>query len=394
MQYISAGGEPDKTQAPLNAAQDIAAHLAWEGRYEGGNWVRLKGVVRPQDPPLRAFNLPGYAWYAAVMWRAFPRAHRYIQIPVVVLLTVSVAWFAAILGGPLLGLVAGLIAALDPFMVVHGPVWDDAVFGTALLWTIFAIAAHRWRHAAAPSRWPELMLLAGLAALAAVTRTEAQVLLLGLAIYIWLFPTLRPLRRMSLAAAVGVVLAVTAWGVRNQHAIGEFLTTSTHDGITLWESNGPLARRALALGQVDRLSEDSTVMRAYWAPTQTLTEAGADAYFRHAATRYIRSHPIDVLETSLAKLAVSVTGVRPEKPLSDRRNLASIIDDAALAALAFTGLVRRFRLLPRQSRMTALGLLLPLAGVMLGFLLIGPAGIRYWLTLRALIWILAAAAIC
>jgi hypothetical protein len=66
--------------------------------------------------------LPGYVWYAAAAWRAFPRAHRYVQVPVVILLTIAVAATAAALGGPMLGLLSGVIAALDPFMVVHGPV--------------------------------------------------------------------------------------------------------------------------------------------------------------------------------------------------------------------------------------------------------------------------------
>jgi hypothetical protein len=393
IQYLSARTEPDKTLAPLNAAQEIAAHLAWEGRYYGGNWVRLKGAVRPEDPPLRAFNLPAYVWYAAAMWRAFPRAHRYIQIPVVVMLTVAVAATAAALGGPTLALLSGLIAALDPFMVVHGPVWDDAVFGTALEWVIFAIAVDRWRRPRAGRAWTEDICVLGLAGLAALTRTEAQVLLPALAAVAWFLPTLRPLRRTSLFATAGVVIAVSAWGIRNESAVGVFLPGSTHDGITLWESNGPASRRALHLGQVDRLSEDSSVMLPYWSRTATMTESGADAYFRREAVRFTASHPTDVAATALEKLVVSLTGVRPESPLYDKRNTVSLVDSGLLLVLAVTVVLHLRDRPPPSTHTTLLALVAVLTVAVIGLLLIGPAGIRYWLTLRVATWILAAQAL-
>jgi hypothetical protein len=390
IQFLSARGEPDKTLAPLNAAQEIAAHLAWEGRYVGGNWVRLKGVVRPEDPPLRAFNLPGYVWYAAAMWRAFPRAHRYIQIPVVVLLTVAVAATAAALGGPMLGLLSGLVAALDPFMVVHGPVWDDAVFGTTLEWLIFAIAVYRWRQTRSSVAWTENIIVMALAGLAALTRTEAQAVLLVLTAVVWALPSLRALRRTSLFAALGVVIAVSAWGVRNESAIGTFLTGSTHDGITLWESNGPAARQALRLGQVDRLSENPSVMQPYWSATMPMTEAGADSYFRRAALRYISAHPVETGKTAFGKLVVSVSGVRPERDLNNERNLVSIIDNGLLLVLSLAAVFQLTRRPPRLRHAVLLVMITVSASAIVGLLLIGPAGIRYWLTLRGMTWMLSA----
>jgi hypothetical protein len=393
IQLVSASTGPDKTYSSLNAAQEIAGNLAWKGRYEGGNWVRLKGVVRPQDPPLRAFNLPGYVWYAAAMWRAFPWAHRYIQIPVVVTLTVAVAATAALLGGPTLGLLSGLIAALDPFIVVHGPVWDDAVFGTALLWVIFAIAIHRWRRDRDTDNtdvWAQDILVGVLAGLAALTRTEAQAIVLALAVLVWILPALRPLRRTSLLATAGVVIALTAWGIRNEGAIGAFHTGSTHDGVTLWESNNAFSRRALAQGQVDHLWLDSSLMLPYWSQTAAMTEAGADAYFRHAAAGYIASHPGDIALTSLDKLAVSLSGVRPEQPLRDSRNVVSVAYDAVLILLTAIAVAQLARAPRLPTRMTLLQVLAIVTIVVIGLLLIGPAGIRYWLTLRAAMWTLTA----
>lgn len=389
IQFVSASGPHDKTLEPLNAAQEIATNLAWKGQYYGGNWVRLKGVHRPEDPPLRAFNLPGYVWYLAATWRAVPQFRRYLQIPVVILLTVSVAWFAFTVGGPLLGLIAGLIATLDPFIVVHGPVWDDAVFGTAILWLIIAIAAHRWHQHPAPSRWPELIIVSFFAAIASLSRTEIQVLLVVLAVCVWTIPTLQSLRPIATSAIVATMIAVTAWGARNQQVIGRFLTGSTHDGITLWESNGPFARHALALGQVDRLSQDSSMMRPYWSQTTNLTEAGADAYFRREAVRYSRSNLGDVAQTALVKAIVSISGIRPEEPLSDRRNVVALVDNLTLLLLAAIALPLRIARPPARDR-SPLILLAASAAVVAAFLLIGPSGIRYWLDLRPAAWVLAA----
>ena len=395
-QLVSAATGVDKTNLPVNAAQEIAGHLAWDGRYEGGNWVRLKGRVRPEDPPLRAFSLPGYPWYAAAMWRAAPWARRYIQIPAVVLLTVAVAATAAALGGPTLGLLSGIVAALDPFLVIHGPVWDDAVFGTAVVWVMFAVAAHRWRRGinqVSWLAWTDDILVAALAALSALTRTESRALVLALAAVVWALPTLRPLRRGALFAVAGVAVAMAAWGMRNERALGVFDTGSTHDGVTLWESNSPISRRALAMGQVDHLSNDSSVMLPYWSQTTAMTEAGADAFFRAEAVRYITSHPVDVAETAADKLLVSVSGIRPERPLHDTRNVVSIVDDALLIILSAFAVVRLARRPRDEARTALLALLAAATALVTGFLLIGPAGIRYWLTLRAAAWILAAYAV-
>jgi hypothetical protein len=330
------------------------------------------------------------------MWRAFPWAHRYIQIPVVITLTVAVAATAALLGGPTLGLLSGAIAALDPFIVVHGPVWDDAVFGTALLWVIFAIAIHRWRRDRDTNNtdlWAQDILVSVLAGLAALTRTEAQALIPALAVLVWILPTLRPLRRTALLAAAGIVIAVTAWGIRNESAIGVFHTGSTHDGITLWESNGPISRRALAQGQVDHLWQDSSLMLPYWSRTVAMTEAGADAYFRREAVRYISSHPIDVAKTGLDKLMVSISGIRPERSLYDGRNMVSIVDDVLLLILGTIAVVQLARRPVGQAQAAFLVIVGVLTTMIMGLLLIGPAGIRYWLTLRAGVWILSAQAI-
>jgi|GEM_PF-2477071 len=393
VQIISAGAGIDKTRRPVNAATEIAEHLRADGRYEGGSWVRLKGVVRAQDPALRAFNLPAYVWYLDIAERVTPALRRYAQIPVIVLLALAIAGAASALGGPVLGLVSGLIATIDPFLLVHGPVLDDAVYGTALLWAIVAIAVHRWSLRASTARVPtpsEQVAVAVLAALAALTRQEAQLLLIALALVVWIAPILRPIRAMAVVAVVSATLAVVGWGMRNERAIGVFDVGSTHDGITLYESNGAVSRRALALGQVDHLSQDSSVMAAAWRRTAAMSEAEADAYFRRAALQYIAGHPLDVGRTAIEKLGVSIIGVRPERSMLDPRNVAASLDAAALLFLSAAAVARLARCWRGAGASALLAILAILGGVTLALLAIGPAGIRYWLTLRGALWILAA----
>jgi hypothetical protein len=352
-----------------NAAPYVGRMLAATGRLELTDWSRLKGTTRPQDPPLRAFELPGEPLWVAAGTRTGIDVRDYWNVPVAALLIVSIAAVALALGGPELALIAGFVAALDPVTLLHASNRDDAVLGSALLWTVFAIIALRWRG------WGLVALFLA-AGVAAITRMEAGLMIVPLL-------AVRSVRRPALVAVAGVVVALAAWGVRNQRAIGHFTVGSTHDGITLWESNGPFALRSLSLGQVDIVSLNRTVMAPIFAQTQDLDEVGADAFFKGQAVRYMASHPLDVARTAAAKIAVSIASVHPDLPLTAPRNLAAMLENALLLVLAGFGLAR-FARSPVAIIFAAMGL------ITLALLAFGPAGMRYWLTLRAACWILTA----
>ncbi len=253
--------------------------LAATGHLELTDWSRLKGGTRPSDPPLRAFELPGEPVWVAAGTRTGLRVWDYWNVPVAALLIVSIAAVGLALGGPTLALVAGFVAALDPVTLLHASNRDDAVLGAALLWAVFAIIALRWRG------WGYVALFIAAGA-AAITRMEAVLLIVPLL-------ALGPIRRAAAIAVAGVVMALGVWGVRNQVVLGHFVIGSTHDGITLWEANGPFARGSLALGQVDIVSMNKTVMAPIFAETQDLDEVGADAYFKRQALRYMALHPLE-----------------------------------------------------------------------------------------------------
>ena len=136
-----------------NMALVIAWNLATTGRYEGGNWVRLKGVVVPTDPPLRSYHLPGEPAYLATgLALRRPELFTYWHVPVAVLLVVATAACALALFGPDAALLAGVIGAVDPFIVAHGAVYDDTFLGAALFWLIAAIAARSLERCTRPAR--------------------------------------------------------------------------------------------------------------------------------------------------------------------------------------------------------------------------------------------------
>jgi hypothetical protein len=352
-----------------NAAPFLGRVLAAYGKLELLDWTRLKGQTQPQDPPLRAFELPGEPIWVAAGTRA-GNLFDYWNVPVAALLIVSVAAVALALGGPTWALIAGGIAALDPVTLLHASNRDDVVLGSALVWAVFAMIALRWRGIG----YVPLFLAAGAAA---ITRMEAVLLIVPLLAF-------APIRRSAIIAVAGVVVALGAWGLRNRLVLHHFMVGSTHDGITLWESNGPFALQSLSLGQVDIVSMDVTAMAPIFAHTQHLDEIGADAYFRQQAVHYMTSHPLDLARTSIAKIAVSLASVHPNMPLTAPRNLAAMLDNALLLALAALGLtqVKRWR-----------WPLILLCLVTLVMLAIGPAGMRYWLTLRGALWVLAAATV-
>lgn len=379
-----------------NAAFVIASNLAASGRYEGGSWVRLKGIERPTDPPLRSYHLPGEPLYlAAGLALHRPALFTYWHVPVAVALVVATAAMALALFGPAAALAAGTIAALDPLMVVHGPVYDDTFLAAALLWIVAAIAIGRWTHRGSDRPGTRRLgeagttiVLAAVSAWAAVTRTETSLALAGAALCCCLLPALRPLRRVGLAMALGVALGLGAWGARNAVVQHHLLLGSTHDGVTLWESTEPEAGRALALGQVDALSTDPAVVGAVWRQTIDQDEATANRIFTRAALQDIAADPVRVAAFGARKVALSFIGLRPELSRSAARNVVSIGTTVLLVLAAAVGLAR-MRGRRDADRRVAGGAAMLLGLEILAVLMLGPVGLRYWIAWRPVLWILA-----
>ena len=392
LQTVSARWLVTSVETP-NAGREIAEGLAAGGRYEAAYGARLWGPIAAMRERPRAYLLPAEPLYLAAVFRVLPPSlHRYAHVPITTLLVVAVAAFAASFGGARLGAAAGVLGAVQPFVVLHGPVWDDTFLAAAMVWLVLAILSREWGRGVVQRRsvWQRSFPLLGVAiasATAGLARLEAQLILLGIAIATMASSSLRELRREGMAIAAGIVLALGAWGARNYSAVGTFFVGSTHDGIALWESNGPVARAALRRGQVMTLSLDTAIMRAHWDSTAGMSEVEANAYFRRAGTRYMLEHPLDVGRTALLKLTLSITGMRPELPIGSARNIVALATNALLIALAVWGARALATTLPSEARRAMLTMLGIVVAVGLAMLVVGPIGLRYRMTLDGVLWI-------
>ncbi|MBI3695944.1 MAG: hypothetical protein HY238_14025 [Acidobacteria bacterium] len=90
--------------------------------------------------------------------------------------------------------------------------------------------------------------------------TVTALLIGSVAACIGAVPALRPLRVAAATLSLSVLLALTTSGLRNRLVTGEFALGSSHDGITLWEFNGPYTKQTLCLRQVEALPYDFGIM--------------------------------------------------------------------------------------------------------------------------------------
>ena len=380
--HTTVAGLTGRSLETPNASTRIAERLAATGVYELA-WTE-ETPSGTAASSLRAYVLPGEALYLAAAFRVLPLSlRRFIHVPVIVAFVTSVVAVALLVGGVRAGACAGLLALVDPFLVVHGVVWDDTILAGALVWTTLALVLWRLERAAegvggVGGAW--LLAIAAGAGLAGATRFEAQVALL--AIGAW-FIIRRPASARSIgwALVAGVLVVVSAWTARNAIVVGGFLPESSHDGLALWEANHPGARGALVRGGVTQAESVLPVPPHFG-------EREVNEYFRHQALAYIGAHPIDAIETGALKLVVSLVGVDPSQPLLRARNavaLASSLLYLGCGTVAWI-LRRRWRngLWEEWEAFTVV-----IVTVTVVLLTIGSVGLRYRMLLTALSYVWA-----
>lgn len=366
----------DRSFETPNAATWIARTLVEQGEFANGG--------------LRAYHLPAEPLYLATGFAILPESlWRYLHIPVVVLFVTAIATVGLAIGGPSVALAAGLAAGLDPYVVSHGPVWDDTFFAAALEWCIFAIlitlAANRGKLAS--SEKATLVLVAFVAALAALSRTHSQLVLVSVAVVACMRPRLRPLRQAGCAILVGVVIALAAWGVRNSVVLGSFYVGSTRDGKALFESNCAYTRQGIReLGVVGGFMHACS--EAQVAHALSLGELESDRQLRRYALAYITSNPLDVAKTAAFKVLVSLSGFDFSSPPFSTRNVVAVGSRLVILLLGPVGLwqIRR-RISPSLTRDMVVLITAVTVGYTLLLLAIGPTGLRYRISLDGFLFL-------
>lgn len=182
------------------------------------------------------------------------------------------------------GLMAGLLVAVDPFLIFFSSLLlTETIYITALVGFCWYIVHH------SRSELPKLRywLLAGLLASLCVYIRESS---LGLVVILLAFGVF--LNRFQPKAIIGATLALLViaatllpWALRNQRVVGEPVFLTTRAGISLYDGVRPAATGESDLGSVKQMPA-----------VQGLSEVEWNRFFLQASYDEIRHDPLRVLK--------------------------------------------------------------------------------------------------
>jgi 4-amino-4-deoxy-L-arabinose transferase-like glycosyltransferase len=248
-----------------------------------------------------AFRPPGYPYFLAGVYRMAGVEHasqaRRVHTARIAGAFVGAAVVALIgllalqLWGRRMSLLAIALGAIYvPLITVGGAVMSEPLFVVAMLGAI-AAAIHQRR-----SRHPyALAVLAGvLLGLATLTRANAIILLLPLAVAVWGGRRRRSWSAVGPAAALAAaaVLTIAPWTVRNAEVVHAFVPVSTQLGSSLAGTYNDQARTDRANPGAWRSIGHVPGYRSLWRQRLTTPEPVLEGRLRRAALRYIRAHPL------------------------------------------------------------------------------------------------------
>lgn len=236
-----------------------------------------------------AFRPPGFPFFLAGVYKLSGDSLTAARVAQAVLGTVAVGLIALIaleLWGPLVGLVAGLLAAVFPPLIIDGmSLLSEPLFVACMLAAIFALL--RWRRG---GRIPWLVAAGVLTGLTILTRQNGELLLLPL-----LFAARRSgsWRRLRSYVAPALLLACTAaivlpWTIRNAVELHGFVPVSDQDGYTLAGTYNPTSRAASGLWLV--ANHDPATARVIARHARS-GELALDNQLRTQARKFALAHP-------------------------------------------------------------------------------------------------------
>jgi 4-amino-4-deoxy-L-arabinose transferase-like glycosyltransferase len=323
---------------------------------EGQGFSKTLAYGRPT-----AFRPPGYPYFLGAVYHVFnveraPNAHRWrvariAQAFVGAAVVALVGVLAAQLWGPIVALVALAIAAIYvPFITVGGAIMSEPLYDAFMLASLAAALAfrrsrHRYRYA----------LLAGvLGGLATLTRAQAMILLIPLAIAVC---DGRPWRSRAaigppLVLLVAAALTIAPWTIRNAVELHAFVPVSTQLGSALAGTYNDSARadtqNPAAWQGLKHIPDYGYLFRR----VREIPEATLEKDLRKASERYIRAHPFYVAKVGWwnTRRMLDLAGQRRSRataatitidhPWADRGVLCFWIISALALAGALAGVAR------------------------------------------------------
>jgi len=288
---------------------------------------------------------------------------------------------ATSLAGRRAGYLAGLIVALDPFLIFFASLLlTETLFITALcgLWWTLAIAMRRDHGSSIAGTW---LAIGAVAALCIYLRESSLGLVFAGLIVVALVRRLDRRVLMGAAIATGVVVvSLIPWAARNRSVTGDWCWLTHRNGISLYDGVGPQAAGDSDLGRV----KQSPAVR-------DLNEVEWNRYFLKEAFASIKADPVRVVRLAGVKL-LRMWNPFPnvETYRSGGARVVSAIWTIPLFALAIGGAGVWLMCYRRRGICATLFLLLPaIYFSMLHSLFVG--SVRYRLPAMPMIAVLAAA---
>ncbi|MEW5984926.1 MAG: hypothetical protein AB1806_21440 [Acidobacteriota bacterium] len=293
-----------------------------------------------------------------------------------------VAHLARVASGDRAAVAAARLAAVYPSLV-----WTPAFVLSETLYGTLALGCAAWleyERRTGTGRWR--LIAAGLLAGATVLTRPAMLVFVALA-FPWLWRRHSPIA--AAAFALGAVLAVAPWTVRNVAAYDRFVLVASEGGITFWTGNHPLAVGEGDLAANPDLKRANLALRARH-PGFT-AEQLETVYYREAWS-FIRHQPAAWLGLMVRKVFYTVVPIGPSYRLhSPRYVLASVLPYLIVLPTGVLGFVW----VCRRRRLPEAFILLGAASVLVGWLffpqerfripVVDPlliVGAAAWLTLR------------
>ena len=263
-------------------------------------------LAQPVEPVGRA---PGYPLFLALAGggrqpaAVVPRSVKIVQSAVGAVGVVLVGLVAAELAGPGAGAAAALIAACYPPLV-----WISAyALSEVVIWPIGFLLVWSFGRPAwsgGQGGWASCVACGALAGVAALTHP-------ALALFA-IFATLWLIRRMGFVPAavfaLGALLVIAPWTVRNYRQYGRIVLIASEGGVTFWTGNHPLARGEGDLAANPDLARDKQALRARYPG---LNEEQMEPVYYREALAWIRANPLDWLLLEARKLFYVVVPIGP-----------------------------------------------------------------------------------
>jgi 4-amino-4-deoxy-L-arabinose transferase-like glycosyltransferase len=265
------------------------------------------------DIPHFALRTPGYPWFLAMCQTVCGEntfAVRLVQAVLGVVCVYLIYRLAGQFAGPGAALeprlrffsgsvVAAGIAALSPhYVFMSAIILSEALFEPLMLATLLAWALLWKTPPEAPSAqgWKRslLALASGAAAGAAVLVRPSWALFVPAALCVWGAATIRQNRGAASVvgqSALGFVLMMAPWWIRNARIFGRFVATALWLGASLYDG---LNTGATGGSEMSFLA-DPAISR--------LDEQDQDAELARRAIAFAREHPLQVLQLAGSKLA-------------------------------------------------------------------------------------------